>query len=239
MRYLNYFRLTIIVFVIAFLSACSKKNSDNPQPQPQVSQSITSLNVNKGPFNTQVTINGTGFGSEGTSSVVLFNDKVATINSWTDTKIVAVVPIEAGTGVVTVVVKGVVLTGPVFTYQYSAYVSTLSLNGTFLPSNESTNWPYFSSSYGIAFDIAGNIYVSNSNISDSKANTIVQFSPNGTWSYIGSGGSGISTDGRGTAASFTMPGGMISDGSNNIYVADVGEIRKVNSDGTVTNCDWQ
>lgn len=56
-----------------------------------------------GPFNTEVTIQGSGFGSTRHSSVVKFNGEPAIqYNSWSETEIICLVPLNATTGPVTV-----------------------------------------------------------------------------------------------------------------------------------------
>ncbi|HKV90947.1 MAG TPA: IPT/TIG domain-containing protein, partial [Candidatus Angelobacter sp.] len=70
-------------------------------------QSISSLTPNTGPVGTQVTIAGTAFGSPQGTSTLTFNGQTATINSWTNTQIVATVPVTAPTGPAVVTVGGV------------------------------------------------------------------------------------------------------------------------------------
>jgi RHS repeat-associated protein len=72
-------------------------------PAPQV----TSISPTSGVVGAQVTINGSGFQSTVGSGSVRFNGSGATINSWSDTQIVAVVPNATTTGAVKVTVNSV------------------------------------------------------------------------------------------------------------------------------------
>jgi len=72
---------------------------------------ITSLSPTSGPATTAVTIAGTNFGATQGTSTVTFSDgsvgSLATVNSWSDTQIVATPPANAATGPITVTVDGV------------------------------------------------------------------------------------------------------------------------------------
>ncbi len=75
---------------------------------------ITSLSPTKGPEGTLVTISGTNFGITQGSSIVTFNGVTASIGSWSDTNIVAIVPAGAMTGPVVVTVNGIASLGMKF-----------------------------------------------------------------------------------------------------------------------------
>lgn len=68
---------------------------------------ITSVSPLQGPVGTVVTIDGTGFGATQGSSTVTFSGSFATVTSWSDTQIVAVVPEGATSGPLVVTVDGV------------------------------------------------------------------------------------------------------------------------------------
>src|SRR5262249_1754246 len=82
---------------------------------------ITSLSPASGPVGTSVTITGTNFGASQGASGVTFNGFGATVNSWSDTSIVAIVPgptsshSGANTGPVVVTVGGVASNSVTFT----------------------------------------------------------------------------------------------------------------------------
>ncbi len=85
---------------------------------------------------------------------------------------------------------------------------------------------------GVAEDASGNLYVA-----DASSDTIRKIASDGTITTLaGSAGVAGSTDGGGSAARFSQPGGVAIDGGGNVYVADTGNatIRKIAPDGTVT-----
>ena len=76
---------------------------------------LSSVNPESGPKATQVTFTGSAFGTDTSKVQVYFNDIEAVVHSVTDTQVVAVVPDNATTGVVKIIVDGTELTGPEFT----------------------------------------------------------------------------------------------------------------------------
>ena len=74
---------------------------------------INSISPNVGTSGTVVMIYGSGFGSTQSTSAVAFNGAVATVNSWSDTEILAVVPATTS-GPVSVTVAGITAQGPSF-----------------------------------------------------------------------------------------------------------------------------
>jgi len=82
----------VLSFVFAVLAAGSL-----------LSQTITSISPTSGTRGTPVTITGTGFGATKGSSTVTFATSTATINSWSDTQIVAV-PQNQGAATISVFV---------------------------------------------------------------------------------------------------------------------------------------
>jgi sugar lactone lactonase YvrE len=84
----------------------------------------------------------------------------------------------------------------------------------------------------VAPDGSGNLYAT-----DASSDTIRKIAPDGTiTTFAGSAGIVGSADGTGTAAQFNQPGGVVVDGSGNVYVADTGNatIRKITPAGVVT-----
>lgn len=87
----------------------------------------------------------------------------------------------------------------------------------------------FSGPRGMAFDVSGNLYVS-----DYNSSLIRRISPTGVVTTLaGVVGTHGSTDGEGTAASFWNPAGMAIDKTGNLYVADYSNnmVRKISLTG--------
>ena len=85
--------------------------------------------------------------------------------------------------------------------------------------------------YGVAVDVAGNVYVA-----DTNNNEIRKITPAGVVTTLAGSGAFGSTDGTGTAASFNLPHGVAVDAAGNVYVADYmnNKIRKISPAGVVT-----
>jgi RHS repeat-associated protein len=76
---------------------------------------VTGLSTSSGPVGSTLTITGTGFGpTQSNSSVVFFPGVAATVNSWSDTQLVAFVPAGAASGPVGVGVATEYAFGPTF-----------------------------------------------------------------------------------------------------------------------------
>lgn len=91
----------------------------------------------------------------------------------------------------------------------------------------------FTSPERLAVDGAGNIYVSD-------FSTIRKITPDGiVSSFAGrntpeTDGYDARIDGKGATASFVVADGIATDAAGNVYVGDIGAIRKITPDGTVT-----
>jgi sugar lactone lactonase YvrE len=87
----------------------------------------------------------------------------------------------------------------------------------------------FNGPAGLAMDPSANVYVS-----DAQNNVVRKISA-GTVSTLAGSTIGFA-DGKGVAAKFSAPAGLISDNAGNIYVSDQANqrIRKIAPDGTVT-----
>lgn len=85
---------------------------------------------------------------------------------------------------------------------------------------------------GIATDSAGNVFVADYNNS-----TIRKITPAGVvTTFAGTAGMRALVDGTGSAARFSLPSGVATDGDGNVYVADFANcsIRKITPAGSVT-----
>jgi sugar lactone lactonase YvrE len=82
-------------------------------------------------------------------------------------------------------------------------------------------------SFGIAVDSKGNAFVTGKN------NKIIKITPAGKAELFAGGGRN-SKDGKGKEAGFSNTTGIAIDSSDNLYVADGTQIRKITPDGAVT-----
>jgi sugar lactone lactonase YvrE len=224
MKNIGYTSLLFIVLLLA--AACKKGNSsdDTPAGDPVVN----SINPATGPYGTKVTIDGNHFAAAAGDNKVEFNGKAAVVTEAAVNKLVVTVPKGAGTGPVTVTVNGKKVTGPAFTYVYSATVSTLA-GGTQGYADGTGTAAKFDSPNDLCTDANGNVYVS-----DRLNQRIRKITPAGVVTTLAGSTLGY-TDGHGASAKFSMPRG-IGIGNGGIYVADETNhrIRKVTLDGWVT-----
>ena len=96
-------------------------------PEPR----ITSISPASGIIGTQVTVTGSGFqATRGANSSLSFNGFTATIITWSDTQIVASVPVSATSGAVSVSVNGVISNqDQLFTLPNPLIVGVVPTNG--------------------------------------------------------------------------------------------------------------
>jgi len=113
----------------------------------------------------------------------------------------------------------------------SADVTAFAGSGSVIFTDGTGTSASFNSPSGITVDSSGNFFVT-----DCGNNRIRKITPTAeVTTFAGSGTSG-SSDGTGTAASFSCPNGITIDTSGNLYVADSNnnKIRKITSLGEVT-----
>jgi sugar lactone lactonase YvrE len=218
MKTLNSNSLISVVGCILILIACSKNSTpgsgnntgNNPPPNnpPPPTLSVSSISPNNGPDSTQVTITGTAFSSTAANNTVLFNGKQGVVTSANDSVLLAIVPMLAGTGDVSVTVNGKMATGPLFTYD-TTYTTTVVA-------------PNISDPQYIAADGSGNLFVATG-----IEGKILEFTPAGI----------VSTfinfhDSAGSAE------GLAFDGSGNLVAAvnysTYTTFYRINSSGTPT-----
>jgi sugar lactone lactonase YvrE len=89
----------------------------------------------------------------------------------------------------------------------------------------------FNFPFGITVDGAGNFYVT-----DEGSQKVRKITPDGTVTTLAGSGVIGDTNGKGLAASFNHPSGIVADKDGNLYVADFAnaKIRKITPDGTVS-----
>jgi len=115
---------------------------------------ITSLSPTSGTENTQVQVNGSGFGATQGSSTITFSAVAATVVSWSDTQILARVPSTAGSGPVQVVEGGVNGNANVYFTVPAPQISSISptiggvgnpvtINGSRFHASQGSNWVAF------------------------------------------------------------------------------------------------
>ncbi len=112
-------------------------------------------------------------------------------------------------------------------------VSTLAGSASELGATDGTGAAArFNSPYGVAVDVAANVYVT-----DKANHTIRRITPTGVVSTL-AGAAMVqgSADGAGAAARFVWPSGLAVDAAGDVYVADAGNntIRKVTAAGVVS-----
>jgi YD repeat-containing protein len=84
-------------------------------PSPIPAPTISNLSPTSGVIGTPVTVTGTNFGATQGTSTIAFNGITATATSWSNTSIVATVPVGATTGAVAVTKSGLASNGVAFT----------------------------------------------------------------------------------------------------------------------------
>lgn len=110
-------------------------------------------------------------------------------------------------------------------------VSTVAGTGTYGYRDGPAASAQFSTPYGIAVDDVGNIYVG-----DHANHRIRKITPGKVVTTIAGNGSSNSSDGVGTEAGISWPGGIVLDETSNLYIAEKGggRIRRLALTGAVS-----
>ena len=221
----------VLLFFFCVFAGC-KKNSGGNNPPPVTQPSILSISPASGPKLTAVTITGANFGTDISKVLVSFNGLAATVQTVTNTHIVALVPAKANTGLVKVAVNALSVDGPVFTYLPTVTVSTVAGNGVQGYIDATGAAARFNYPVGVTADSAGNLYVID------QSSTVRKINSAGAVSTIaGTNGLNGFVDATGAGARFNSLDGISLDPSGtNMYAGDPGNnaIRKITATGIVT-----
>ncbi len=201
----------------------------NPPPPLPAAPVINAITPDNGAFNTLVAIQGGNFSNVVADHTVKFNGVNARVVTAAAAQLTVEVPKGAGTGPVSVTLRGQTVTGPVFNYTYTITVSTVA-GGVKGYEDGPAATAKFSGPNGVAVDAQGNIYVA-----DHYNDLIRKITPAGMVSTLAGSTAGFA-DGAGAAAKFRRPCGMCIDQQGNLYVTDAGNhmVRKVTPAGVVT-----
>ena len=231
----NFTTVGLITFItlLFVISGCKKdRKTDNGGNATLTSPMVLSLSVYKGPYNTQVDINGKNFGADAVNTKVWFNNKAAKIIAVNATKITVTVPLSAGTGKVSLSVSnGATVFGPVFSYVYTMMVTTLANSAIPIGSDGSRGLQFLERPAGIAVDNKGNVFVS-----DFLGNMIYKIDTTGKSIVLCGQATQGFYNGAFSQAMFNFPYGLAIDHNDNIYIADRGNwaFRKIGTDNMVT-----
>lgn len=223
----NRYIYLLLILVVAIVS-CTK--TDNPEPplDPEVSNVSTAQGSLSGGKNTIITFTGKDFTTDLEKIEVMVNSKNCEIVSATSTAISAKIPPACGTGLIELFIEGKRFEGPVFTYNYTYTLSSVT-NGIVGVENGPLSTAKFDEIVSVSIDEQNNMYIGQ--YSYAKVRKI---SPDSIASILaGSGVMGL-VDGNGTSAQFMTPEYTSPGPDGNLYVADDKTIRKIDAAGNVS-----
>jgi serine/threonine protein kinase, bacterial len=228
----------LFIYGIA-VSGCKKDISAPITPPvvapPKVLPVIQTYGPGGGTYNSVVTITGLNFGTNSKNVSASINGKLAVILSVSDTSLLILVPLAAGTGDLIVNVNGVRFDLSTFIYSPSWMITTIAGNGTAGYADGDTAHSELNGPYTIAVDMNGNIYTFD------QSQRIRKITPEGITSTVAGNGSIGNKDTICMLSSFGSHVALTVDGNGNIYAADLNNesIRKIVPGGLVTTVAGQ
>lgn len=226
-----YFLLLFLVFS-TFLFSCNKISTPDGATISDIT--INSIRPIHGPYDTIDTLFGKGFDKIPVLDSVLLNGKKLTLISKSPEQVIVKIPKMAGTGNIDIWYQGKLISGPVFTYDSTLFVTTLAGSSTDSGAVDGQGLnARFNQPHGIAVDQSGNIYVA-----DMNNNSIRKITAQGNVTTLAGPLSGVRdyVDGTGSAARFSAPFGLAIGPDGFLYVGDQFNyrVRKVSLSGVVS-----
>jgi hypothetical protein len=227
---MNASKIFILLIAIALVSSCRKKDQDECPVCPVVEG--ISPSVAHG--NDTVTITGKQFAAS--NNIVKLNGVSATILSQSESKVVALVPPNCGTGPVSVDIDDELTSNRnvIFTYTYKYTITTLAgVPGGLGETDGIATAARFNFPKGIVSDKSGNVYVA-----DRSNNCIRKIKSGIVSTFAGKKGltGGFVNSANPLLAEFNFPYGMDINSSGELFVADLfnDAIRKILPSGAVS-----
>lgn len=198
------------LFLIQLFYTCKKDSVNNKQVQPPPVITVTGIKPDAGKHGDTIIITGTHFNLNAADDTVKFNGKTGVVQKATADTLFVIVPLGAGSGVVTV--NGITVSGPPFSYTPVAIVSTFAGGAAgYLDGPDSL--AKFTDPDAICFDPQGNMYV------DDGDYRIRKIAGGMVSTLAGDGGSGY-VNGPDSVAEFFFATGIAADAHGNVFVAD-------------------
>lgn len=226
---MNSVKIFIIVIGLAFLFSCRKKDKNECPFCPVVE----SISPTIGRTNDTITITGIQFGAA--HNIVKFNGMQATVITENTTTIRALVPLNCGSGPVTVDQDEELTSSNSVEFTFLAQYNVTTLAGdTVTGSTDGIGTAArFSTPMGIAIDNQGSIFVA-----DGSNHCIRKITPGGVvTTHAGQKGtSGFANSANPLTALFNFPYGIAINSSREMFIADVANnaIRRILPSGTVS-----
>ncbi|MEO8711911.1 MAG: IPT/TIG domain-containing protein [Parafilimonas sp.] len=162
-----FFVLTVAVCTLC-ITACQKGISDNTSSTP-VSDSIPvppdntpvifSIFPSSAHAGDTITVKGKNLSADISQVQITINNKAATVLSVTADSILAIVPLNAGSGQVVVNINGYAYQGPEFNYGRTVIVTTIAGTGSVGTADGDGLSASFNCPWGITADVNGDLYV--------------------------------------------------------------------------------